>query len=48
MDDICVCCGEGTVGGALHGVCSVAAGAAGVGVVSCNSSWQSHCLGGRS
>ena len=33
MDGICVCCGKHTAGRALHGVCSVAAGAAGVGVV---------------
>ena len=33
MDGICVCCGECTAGGALHGVCRVAAGEAGVGVV---------------
>ena len=33
VDGICVCCGEHTAGRALHGVCSVAAGAAGVGVV---------------
>ena len=33
MDGICVHCGEHTAGRALHGVCSVAAGAAGVGVV---------------
>ena len=33
MNGICVCCGEHTAGGAFHGVCSVAAGAAGVGVV---------------
>ena len=32
-DGTCVNCGECTVGGALHGVCSVAAGAAGVGIV---------------
>ena len=32
VDGICVCCGKHTVGRALHGVCSVAAGAAGVGV----------------
>ena len=30
---ICVHCGECTAGRALHGVCSVAAGAAGVGIV---------------
>ena len=29
----CVCHGEHTAGGALHGVCSVAAGAAGICVV---------------
>ena len=33
MGGICVCCDEHTAGRALHGVCSVAAGAAGVGVV---------------
>ena len=33
MDGICVHCGEHTAGIALHGVCSVATGAAGVGVV---------------
>ena len=33
MDSICVHCGECTAGGALHGVCRVAASAAGVGVV---------------
>ena len=33
VDGMCVCCGEHTAGRALHGVCSVAAGAAGVGVV---------------
>ena len=32
MDGVCVHCGECTTVGALHGVCSVAAGAAGVGV----------------
>ena len=32
VDGICACCGEHTTSGALHGVCSVAAGAAGVGV----------------
>ena len=33
MDFVCVHCGECITGRALHGVCSVAAGAAGVGVV---------------
>ena len=33
MDGICVHCGECTASIALHGVCSVAAGEAGVGVV---------------
>ena len=33
LDGICVHCGECTAGRALHGVCSVAAGAAGIGVV---------------
>ena len=33
VDGICVCCGGCTAGRDLHGVCSVAAGAAGVGVV---------------
>ena len=33
MDGVCVHCGECTAGRALHGVCSVATGAAGVGVV---------------
>ena len=33
VDGICVCCGEHTVRGALCGVYSVAAGAAGVGLV---------------
>ena len=33
VDGICVCCDEHTAGRALHGVCSVAAGIAGVGVV---------------
>ena len=33
MDAICLHCCECTAGGALHGVCSVAAGAGGVGVV---------------
>ena len=33
VDSICVCHGEHTTGGALHGVCSLAAGAAGVGVL---------------
>ena len=32
MDGICVHCGECTVGRSLHGVCSVADGAAGVGI----------------
>ena len=32
MDGICVCCGKCTEGRALHGVCSVADGAAHVGV----------------
>ena len=32
MGGICVCCGKHTAGGALNGVCSVAAGAACVGV----------------
>ena len=31
MEVVCVCCGEHTAGGALWGVCSVAAGTAGVG-----------------
>ena len=33
VDGICVHCGEHTAGEDLHGVCNVAAGAAGVGVV---------------
>ena len=33
VDGICVQCGECTAGRALHGVCSVAAGAAGVHIV---------------
>ena len=33
VNGICVCHGEHTAGGALHGVCSVGAGVAGVGVV---------------
>ena len=33
VDGICVHCGKHTACGALHGVCIVAAGAAGVGVV---------------
>ena len=33
VDGICVCHNEHNAGRALHGVCSVAAGAAGVGVV---------------
>ena len=33
VDAIFICCGECTASGALHGVCSVAAGVAGVGVV---------------
>ena len=33
VDGIRIHCGEHTAGVALHGVCSVAAGAAGVGVV---------------
>ena len=33
MDGSCVCHGKHTAGGALHGVCSVAAGAADVGAV---------------
>ena len=33
VDGICVHCGEHTAGRALHGVCSIAAGAACVGVV---------------
>ena len=33
VDGICVCCGEVTAGGALHGVCGLGAGAAGVGGV---------------
>ena len=33
MDGICVCCGECTAGGALPGVCCVAADATHVGVV---------------
>ena len=32
VDGVCVCCGKHTTGRALHGVCSGAAGAAGVGV----------------
>ena len=32
VDGICVCCGNHTAGRALCGICSVAAGAAGVGV----------------
>ena len=32
VDGVCVCCGKHTAGRALHGVCSAAAGAAGVGV----------------
>ena len=48
VDGVCVCCGEHTAGGALHGVCSVAAGAAGVGVTGATAVGSSHCLGGRS
>ena len=33
VDAICVHCGEYTAGRALHGVCSVAADAAGLGIV---------------
>ena len=33
MDGVCFCCHEHTAGIALHGVCSVAGGAAGIGVV---------------
>ena len=33
VDGVCVSCGEHTTVEALHGVCSVAAGAASVGVV---------------
>ena len=32
VDSICVCCGECTAFGALCGVCSIAVGAAGVGI----------------
>ena len=48
VDGICVHCGEHTAGRALHKVCIVAAGAAGVGVVGATGCWQSHCLDGRS
>ena len=34
VDGICVSCGEHIAHAALHGVCSVAAGVAGVGIVS--------------
>ena len=37
VDGICVYCGKHTVGRTSHGVCSVAAGAAGVGVVGATS-----------
>ena len=47
MDGTCVHCGKCTAGGALHGVYSVAAGAAGVGFVGATAV-DNHCLGGRS